>query len=141
MCICNKMLDCIVAFAPLEINDFLDQLCPYHNYNRAIFIRSMKENYRDMTKRRHLEHRLEQQQKKRALNLYNKKSVMTGKKLLIYRRLNQLKWENGNTGQYIKTLNVEGNTEFKQQQQSMTSFTHFIIAFVKTRYCCISFLI
>ena len=32
-----------------------------------------------MTKRRHLEHRLEQQQKKRALNLY-KKECYDGKK-------------------------------------------------------------
>ena len=32
----------------------------------------MKENNRDMTKRRHLEHRLEQRQRKIALNLYKK---------------------------------------------------------------------
>jgi len=56
----------------------------------------MKENYRYMTKRRHLEHRLEQQQKKRALNLYNKKSVMTGKKVAYipaFKLAQMGKWE------------------------------------------------
>lgn len=48
-----------------------------------------------MTKRRHLEHRLEQQQKKRALNLY-KKECYDGKKVAYipaFKLAQMGKWE------------------------------------------------